>query len=79
MKTIEKPRTEKATRPASRWRNRYRVFERYVSYTGHCFYPGEQWGLKEWPSRDTAETYGKWVETEGVPAEYLGAFPVEAA
>jgi hypothetical protein len=70
----------KVTRPGSRWRNRYFVFKHYVSWSGIDYYPGEQWGISEWPSCDTAETYGRECETRAPEfVKYLGAFPVEAA
>ena len=80
MKTTEKQRTEKTTRPPSRWRNRWLVLKGYTSFTGHEYSPGEQWGYLEWPSRDTAETYGQQCEA-GWPhlLKHLGAFPVDAA
>ena len=82
MTTTSKPRTEKATRPASRWRNRWVARRDFTHRDAPIFrHAGETfWGQIEWPSRDVAETDARdekahhpyWVE-------YLGAFPVDAA
>jgi len=80
MDTTEKPRTEKATRPASRWRNRYLALC-YLGDEKEFYRPGQKfWGPRDWPTRDTAETYAQsyMFETPGA-VEYLGAFPVEGA
>ena len=80
MTTIGKLETKKATRPASRWRNRWLVHEHFIGQSGRHYYPGEQWGIREWPSRDIAETEGRRIEAEGPDvAKYLGAFPVDAS
>lgn len=78
MKTIEKQRTQKATRPASKWRNHWLAICIFKS-NGKMRNPGERFlGKRDWPSRDTAETYAQKREAE-LPekVKYLGAFPAE--
>lgn len=72
--------TLKATRPASRWRNKYLTLRRHREPNGEVFLPGqESVSPRLWPCRDSAETYGKTWEAEfGYYAKYLGAFPVDA-
>ncbi len=82
MNTIEKPRTEKATRPASRWRNRYLALRTFREPHHPVIRVGgkEFVGIFQWPSRDTAETYGQsWEKENPTFGKYLGAFPVESA
>ena len=79
MNITEKPRTEKATRPASRWRNRYLALRNHFDEKGRGFRAGQEcWGSLVFPCRDTAETHGREWEAEYPKlAKYLGAFPVE--
>lgn len=79
MDTTEKQRTEKATRPASRWRNKWLALRTFTAIeTGKVRHRGaEHWGMFVWPSRDTAETYGQKCESANTHLKYLGAFPVE--
>lgn len=81
MKTTEKLRTEKTTRPASRWRNRYLAFCGFVSSDeGRVISPGEFWATNCWPSRDVAETCGEeWERQWSDWGKYLGAFPLEGS
>jgi len=72
----------KATRPASKWRNRYFAFRDFAhSDTGTFRSGGKEYSAeRDWPSRDTAETRGQENE-KNYPSfiKYLGAFPVEGA
>lgn len=77
----EKQATQKATRPASRWRNRYFAFRAFRhSDTGTCRRAYEEYFAEHtWPTRDTAETYGQQNEADHPHTiKYLGAFPVDA-
>lgn len=80
---------ERAEKPASRWRNKWRTLE-YVtcdcgsaSYAGDEYFEGECCDPVVHPSKDVAETYARKEQAEDV-AEwgyqfdvYLGAHPVE--
>lgn len=72
--------TLKATRPASRWRNKYLALRTQKNTRGKTLRPGEKdWGDREWPSRDIAETHGLTSEANYPDYyKYLGAFPVDA-
>lgn len=89
-RTIERPKVEKLTAPAKRWRNRYRVLE---SYLGQSISTGalvtrrageEFWAPRTWPSKEIAEQKAhelvlmRSALSRG-KTEYLGAFPVEAS
>ena len=73
--------TQKATRPASRWRNRWFPLRNYTTQSGLvCRRHQEYWGVVEWPCRDTAETGAhQWINEWPNYAEHLGAFPVEGS
>ncbi len=79
MDTIEKQKTEKATRPASRWRNKFLILRNFIACDGEKFRRDQiVWG-RLWPSRDVAETSGQTYEANWPHnAKYLGAFPVDA-
>jgi len=82
MDTTERRQTEKATRPASRWRNRYEALCDFThSNSTISRQRGEEmWGTVEWPSKDVAETYGRdWEAKYFSFVKHTGAFPVEGA
>lgn len=78
-------RTEQATEPAKRWRNRWRQLKGCFCLETRTFdEPGDYWGARLWPSKDTAESAAQkameYNEIHGPGyVEYLGAFPVEDA
>ena len=80
MTTLTTPQTTRATRPASRWRNRYlNLRDHFCDWNNKLCRAGEKdWGSGIWPSRDVAETKGRVSEMQSPGLfKYLGAFPVD--
>lgn len=85
----EKTRTEKATAPPKRWRNRWRLSVRVRhAASGQEWEAGDQWGTSIWPSREIAEQRAQeklagTLRFNGVRKptahyiEWLGAFPCD--
>lgn len=77
----------KAAKPASRWRNRYKVCAKGGARIGETEWPAgtEQWGQTIFPSAEMAEHHAlrfvsspKWTPALDVgDILHLGAFPVE--
>lgn len=77
---VERQETEKAVRPAKRWRNRYWVPEgsHLTRHDGSLFYgPGETCGSRIYASRDLAETGGERNERNArFGLKFVAAFPI---
>lgn len=75
-------KTKTAPRPATRWRNRWRVAVRYRNcYNGEWVGPGEYWGAMVWPSKEIAEQIAMEDLAHHADSKhanrdvYVGAFP----
>lgn len=92
MSELWEPQTKRATKPATRWRNRWRatVSERVWKYEpcqmcgcSDAVKPGDTYEcLCAHPTKDIAETWAYLIlaedEEDGIDLdEYLGAFPVD--
>jgi hypothetical protein len=79
------PKLAPASKPASRWVNRWRkVSHENVTHGGIARQIGEEFsGTRVWPSKDSAETAAGraidrvWKAWRADLCEYIGAVPVE--
>lgn len=82
--TTDKPITEKITRPAKQWRNKWRTLKAfYAEHHNRVMVPGDEYyGTLKYPSKEEAELQAASCFLDSnfaayhAEAEYLGAHPV---
>ena len=80
---IERPKVEKRTEPAKRWKNKFRAKRAFRERRGQEFSKGDFCtDPRTWPSKETAEQCAAEMLCDPNvqrAMEYLGAFPEGAA